>query len=145
MNAEVKNEMNIDVKNIGDFLKSHGIRPSYPRVKIYEYLIRHKNHPTVDMIYNSLADVIPSLSKTTVYNTLNMFVDKNVAIVLEMNDSEARYDADVSLHGHFRCVKCGSIYDFNLDSSDFRPRGLDNFLVSEVQVTCKGICAGCRT
>ena len=37
------------------------------------------NHPTVETIYKELIDEIPTLSKTTVYNTLKQFV--NILII----------------------------------------------------------------
>jgi hypothetical protein len=43
--------MKVYIENIGDYLKSHDIKPSYQRIKVFEYLMQHKNHPTVDMIY----------------------------------------------------------------------------------------------
>jgi Fe2+ or Zn2+ uptake regulation protein len=68
-----------------------------------------------------------------------------VAILLQMKDSEARYDADVSLHGHFKCEKCGSIYDFEVEPSILKFKGLENCQLNEIQVSCKGICPTCRT
>ena len=58
--------MKLHIENVGEYLKSHDIKPSYQRIKIFEYLVEHKNHPTVDMIYKALVDEIPTLSKTTV-------------------------------------------------------------------------------
>ncbi|MBE9492712.1 MAG: transcriptional repressor, partial [Bacteroidetes bacterium] len=61
--------MEIEIENVAQYLKSHGIKPSYQRVRVFEYLIKNKSHPTVDTVYKALADEIPTLSKTTVYNT----------------------------------------------------------------------------
>lgn len=97
------------------------------------------------MIYNSLDYSIPTLSRTTVYNTLNLFVEKKIAIILNMKGSEARYDADVSLHGHFKCENCGKIYDFGVDTSRLEHKGLENFQINELQISYKGICADCKT
>jgi Fe2+ or Zn2+ uptake regulation protein len=139
----VNEEKNMS-KEIENYLDEHGIRPSYQRTMIYEYLVKHKNHPTVDMIYNELADSMPTLSKTTVYNTLNLFVEKKVSLLLHMKDGEARYDADVSLHGHFKCERCENIYDFEVEPSGLVFKGLENYKLNEIQVSCKGICPSCR-
>ena len=58
------------MKGIIDIMKEHDIAPSMQRVKILEYLRNYKIHPTADMIYQALLDEMPTLSKTTVYNTL---------------------------------------------------------------------------
>ena len=57
-----------EIKNI---LSKNGIKPSLHRMKILDYLLKMKNHPTVDTIYKDISGDIPTLSKTTVYNTLN--------------------------------------------------------------------------
>ena len=90
--------MKVYIENIGDYLKSHDIKPSYQRIKVFEYLMQHKNHPTVDMIYKSLVDEIPTLSKTTVYNTLNLFIEKQIAVVIVIEENETRYDVDINFH-----------------------------------------------
>lgn len=38
------------INNIGDYLKSHGIKPSYQRIKIFEYLIKIQKPP--NSLYN---------------------------------------------------------------------------------------------
>lgn len=102
-----------------------------------------KNHPSVDEIYTELVKEIPTLSKTTVYNTLNTFIAAKIAQVLSIEDTETRYDANVSFHGHFKCKKCGNIYDFRLDTTDCKSDDLDNFLIEEKNVYYKGICNTC--
>ena len=65
------------IDNIEKYLRDHGISPSYQRKRIFEYLYNSKDHPRVNDIYYALIDEIPTLSKTTVYNTLNLFI-KNI-------------------------------------------------------------------
>jgi Fe2+ or Zn2+ uptake regulation protein len=135
--------MEFNIEKVGSYLKSHGIRPSYQRIKIFKYLITHKNHPTVDMIYRSLAPEIPTLSKTTVYNTLNLFVEKNIAIVILVEENETRYDADTSVHGHFKCEECGGITDIDLGVENISVPQLDGFQINEHHLYFKGICKSC--
>ena len=59
-----------------DILIENNIKLSIQRVEILNYLLLAKNHPSVDMIYLSLSNKIPTLSKTTIYNTLKLFVKK---------------------------------------------------------------------
>ena len=61
--------------NAKQILEGAGVRPSVQRLAVMDYLATHKTHPTVDEIYSSLAPSIPTLSKTTVYNTLKLFVE----------------------------------------------------------------------
>lgn len=131
------------ITNVGDYLKNHGIKPSLQRIKIFEYLIKYMNHPTVDMIYKELAKEIPTLSKTTVYNTLNLFIKKSIVKVITIEENEVRYDADISLHGHFKCEVCEKIYDFSLDTVHLKNDMLKDFETKERHVYFKGKCKSC--
>ena len=129
-------------KEISQYLSDHHIRPSFQRVRIFEYLAEFRSHPTIDEIYHALAAEIPTLSKTTVYNTLDLFIREHVAQPLSIEDNQMRYDADVSVHGHFMCSNCGRVYDFQVD--EIRAQGLDHFDVESRNVFYKGICPLCR-
>jgi len=39
--------MNTKMKASKELLEARGLRPTYPRLKILEYLEKHENHPTV--------------------------------------------------------------------------------------------------
>lgn len=131
------------IQDVGDYLKKNGIKPSYQRIKIYEYLMGTKAHPTVDIIYKALVRDIPTLSKTTVYNTLNLFIENGITQLLTIEENETRYDADISLHGHFKCTGCGKVYDFSVDQEFLKPTELEGFKVEEQHLYFKGVCATC--
>jgi Fur family peroxide stress response transcriptional regulator len=135
--------MKVSVETLMDIFKNKGIRPSYTRVRIMEYLAANRSHPTADEIYGSLVGEIPTLSKTTVYNSMNAFVEAGLARVITIEDNEVRYDADISDHGHFKCTRCGRIYDFPVDMAALHPKGLSGFKVSQRDVYFKGTCPGC--
>jgi Fe2+ or Zn2+ uptake regulation protein len=92
-------------------LQNHNIKPSVQRIAIMNYLIEHRTHPTVDEIYTALSPSIPTLSKTTVYNTLKLLSEQGAAQTLTIDERNTCYDADTSPHGHFLCKRCGKIYD----------------------------------
>lgn len=131
-------------RNIGEYLLEHNIKPSYARIRVMEYMVEKKNHPTVDQIYSELVKEIPTLSRTTVYNTLNLFLQSNIARLVTIEDNETRYDADTSDHGHFKCSECGEIYDFNLKSGGIQEEGLNEFMIKEKNFYYKGICPLCK-
>ena len=127
------------------YLMRFSIRPSVQRTAIMEYLMNHKTHPTVEEIYMALSPTIPTLSKTTVYNTLNLFIDKGAVQVLTIDDKNARYDANVSKHGHFYCRSCGNVYDvFNIQSEAYQVPDFENFMVDAVEISYFGICKTCK-
>ena len=92
-------------------LRSRGVSPSLQRVKILDNLRSRCDHPRVDQIYSDLLEGVPTLSRTTVYNTLKLFVAKGLVQEIIIEGNEVRYDFDISLHAHFRCDGCGKVLD----------------------------------
>ena len=132
-----------DAKDIATLLQSQGVKASYQRLRIFEYLVHHRTHPTVDMIYTGLIDEIPTLSKTTVYNTLKLFSDKGLVSTITIEENENRYDVDVSNHGHFKCKQCGGVTDFMLDDHSIVIHELDGYRTEDRHVYFKGVCKNC--
>ena len=132
-----------NVKDIGQHLKEYGIKPSYQRLKIMEFLLGTKSHPTVESIHTVLVEEIPTLSKTTVYNTLKLFIEKKIVLVVNIEDNETRFDADTSLHGHFKCNKCGVVSDFFFDTEKFDFNDNKKCKIEETHIYQKGICDKC--
>ncbi len=130
--------------NVAEYLQEHHIKPSYPRVRILDYILTKKNHPTVDMIYGELSKEIPTLSRTTVYNTVNLFYQNGLVQKHGIDELETRYDADISLHAHFRCDDCGQIFDLPVEGDLPKIKGLENFKVREIQYYVKGLCNQCE-
>ena len=135
--------MDQTIENLVKTLTEKDIKPSYQRIKILEYLITKRNHPTVDKIFNDLAKEIPTLSKATVYNTLELLKRANLARVVTIEDNETRFDAKVVNHGHFKCELCGNIYDFAVNIDNLSIDSLEHFKISEKNVYFKGICPKC--
>ena len=135
----------METLNISGHLLQNGIKPSYQRIRVFEYLVNKHNHPTVEKIYSELIPEIPTLSKTTIYNTLKLFIDKGIVNVLNIEDKELRYDADISMHGHFKCEQCKHIYDFKIDPSNIDLIEIKNFQVNQTHFYMKGICDKCKS
>jgi len=125
-------------------LQDKGIQPSVQRIEILTFLIANRIHPTAEIIYDRLHPAIPTLSRTTVYNTLRLFVEHDLVQVLTIEDKEARFDIDTSLHGHFKCDACGSVYDFSApDLPPEKMKDLEGFMIRERHVYFRGTCAMC--
>lgn len=132
-----------NINAIKEYLDGKGVKPSYPRLKVLEYLVEYRNHPTAEEIYEVLVKEMPTLSRTTVYNTLNLFVEEGVVIPINISSNETRYDATVMDHGHFKCTGCGKIVDFPIEVSDFGISELSGYIVTGRFVYFKGICPDC--
>lgn len=127
-----------------DYLKKHHIRPSNIRIKVLKFLLKNRIHPTVEDIYKSLIEEIPTLSKTSVYNTLNLFLEKGIVVGIALDQKELRYDINTNFHGHFKCNKCGIIYDFPIMISFPNKDQLEGFEITNRDVFFYGSCKECN-
>lgn len=128
---------------IKDLLENAGIKPSLHRLKILDYLFRNRNHPTVDTIYRDIHSEIPTLSKTTIYNTLKSLVEKNIVLAITIEDKEVRFDACTDNHAHLKCVSCNELYDIDLDSAIYQIKSIEGHRIIQTHVYFRGICKKC--
>ena len=95
-------------------LEENGIKPTYIRLKILNYLEMNKSHPTAEAIYKTLEKQIPTVSRTSVYNTLDVFYENGLVTPIFITGLEARFDSNISPHHHFFCEKCRQIIDLDI-------------------------------
>ena len=121
-----------------------GIRPSVQRLAIFEYVRQSCQHPTAEVVYEALCDELGSLSLTTVYNTLKLFVDAGLISMLTIDDTFRCFDGNRNYHAHFRCNHCGCIVDMEM-KKDFISlvEGVEGFEVTDAQLYLKGLCPVC--
>ena len=134
----------MNVSQITDLLNAHDIKPSYQRIKVYEVLIRKDQHSTAESIYKQLIEIIPTLSKTTIYNTLKKFVKNGIINVVAVDNAEMLYDAILDEHGHFKCRECGKLYNFDIHTDVGHSDELEGFAVKQRHVLVNGVCKNCN-
>jgi len=131
---------------VGNRLLKFGVKPSLQRIAIMEYLMEHLTHPTADIIFNDLYPSIPTLSKTTVYNTLKLLEEQGAVRAITIDEKNQRYDADISPHAHFKCKRCGSVNDISVKNvSTFENIDSDDILLTDFQMYFKGYCKRCKS
>ncbi|MDX9889062.1 MAG: Fur family transcriptional regulator [Anaerovoracaceae bacterium] len=135
--------MKVSYERVRTYLKDHNVNPSFNRVKIMEYLIDQKNHPTADQIYKELKKDLPTLSKATIYNSINAFAGAGLVKTIMGEGKEAHYDAVVDPHGHFLCEICQGCFDFDISNERFEFEEIEGFAINEKEVYLRGICKKC--
>ena len=122
-----------------------GIRPSKQRLAIMDWFINHPIHPTVEDVYQGLYKQIPTLSRTTVYNTLRMLSEKGAAQMITIDEHRVCYDGNIEPHVHFYCKNCGKIIDLFDEQAPrvTETKVIDGNIVQEEQLYYKGICSAC--
>jgi Fe2+ or Zn2+ uptake regulation protein len=84
---------------------------SRQRNAILAVLYDHKNHPTVDEIFELVKHQFPRISLATVYRNIEQLVQMKKIIKLEGHGGPARFDGNSEKHYHGKCRHCGKIID----------------------------------
>lgn len=126
-----------------EMMHTAGVRPSVQRMAVLSHIANLRRHPTADEIYTDLAEEFPSMSRTTVYNSLHALTSGQLVKELEIESGNRHYDFALQPpHGHFICRRCGRITDVEI------PDGIElsvtpGFRTDSVDVCFKGICPDC--
>ena len=130
-------------KQYKKLLEERKLKPTYQRLRILEYLEEHENHPTVEMIYEVLVKEIPTISKTTIYNTLNALLEKGIIHAITITGTETRYAFKNFPHHHFLCRRCGRVIDIDIKCPYLEKKEFDGYKIEEIHGYFKGICKEC--
>ncbi len=122
-----------------ELLESRGIQPSAQRVAVAEYALRTTDHPSADGVWARVRENFPLLSRATVYNTLNLFVERGLLRALALSEGKVVFDPNVSPHHHFIDETTGAIHDVPWNAvSISRIETPPEFRVREYQVIMRG-------
>ena len=131
------------LKKYVKILKDNYIKITSQRLLVLKYLDENCTHPTADQIYTDLKTNNPSLSKTTVYNSLETLANHGIIQVITISGSELRYDLEHGMHHHFYCKKCGKIIDIEISCPNVEKMSEYGHKVEEIHGYIKGICKEC--
>lgn len=136
------------MERLKKLLEHTGLKPTYQRLKVLEYLDRHiDTHPTAEMIYEAIARNMPTISVTTVYNTLNAFLQTGLVSAETITGTEVRYDLVTRPHHHFLCRICGRIIDVDVTCPvvEAKMKVINGHTIEEIHGYFKGVCETCKT
>lgn len=121
-------------------------RMTRQRKVILQVLENRRDHPTAEMVFDTIKHELPGISLGTVYRNLNIFCREGLVQMLSVPGEPNRFDANIRNHGHIRCMQCGRIED--LPDNFFPPLlegdRFDGFFVTRCRLDLEGICRSCR-
>ena len=127
------------MKRMLDKLVACGIQATPQRIAVAEYVLNTASHPTADEVWMNVRDRCPTLSRATVYNTLNLFAEKGLLKTQRLKEGVVVFDPHVTPHHHFIDDETGEVYDIPWETvkvtGEKTLRGLD---VREYQVVLRG-------
>ena len=132
-----------------DYIQSRGLKNTKQRRQILEVLATAEGHVSLDELLALVQKSMPGVGYATVYRTMKLLVEADVAHEHRFCDGQTRFEAaavgEHDHHDHIICVHCGHIIEFHneeierLQDMEVESRGLQ--VVShrhEIFVSCKG-------
>jgi Fe2+ or Zn2+ uptake regulation protein len=120
-----------------EILRERGIKPSAQRVAVAEYILSTEDHPSADEVFAHVRKSFRTISRATVYNTLNLFVRRGLLRSLVLTEGRVVFDPNVRPHHHFIDEETGRIIDVPWDALEVR--GVESMPgVRDYQVVMRG-------
>ena len=108
--------------NLVEKLRTHGINPTHQRIEIAHALFSRCEHLSADQVMAIVNKRHSETSKATVYNTLNLFLEKKLIREVIVDPNKVFYDPNTSPHYHMYDIESGKLTD--IDAADVRVSGL---------------------
>ena len=130
-----------------EVFRQSGLKITPQRRIILELMLNNEGHPTADEIYQRVLEVMPEVSRTTIYNTLREMV--GLGILNEVHDISGgglRYDTNTGVHHHLFCTRCHTLIDIDREFEGIllAPEETAGYQILKHQVTFYGICPDCQ-
>ncbi len=127
------------METIITILRKHKVQPTPQRIAVAEAVLRVKIHTSADDLWQVVKKSCPTISRATVYNTLNLFVEKGILKTQVIKEGMVVYDSCVEPHHHFIDEKTGEIHDIPWAALKVSGAGsLADFEVLDYQVVMRG-------
>jgi len=105
-----------------EMLRRHDINPTHQRIEIAYALFGRGEHLSADQILAIVNNRHSETSKATVYNTLNLFLEKKLIREVIVDPHKVFYDPNTEAHHHLYNVDTGELTD--IDASEIGIAGL---------------------
>ena len=106
----------MNTQDLIKLFRKNGYKATSQRLAICKLILSRKDHPSADQVYQELKEEYPTISLTTIYNTLRILVELELIQELGFNEGSIRYDPDMELHINMVCPKCGKIDDYKAEN-----------------------------
>ena len=122
-----------------DRLCNSGIQPTPQRIAVAEFVLSTAAHPTADEVWMHVRSRCPTISRATVYNTLNLFAEKGLLKPQPLREGVVVFDPHVKPHHHIIDEDTGKVIDVPWEALTVRRgKSLKGFEVREYQVVMRG-------
>ena len=114
------------------------------RAVVLEVIRSDKCHHTADEIYKLAKELLPTISRATVYNNLKALEEEKIIRRISGDGGADRYDNAFTPHGHIICTGCGRVWDFAIEGFDTTLASVIGMEVDSYELKARVICKDCQ-
>jgi len=134
-------------EELGNSLRSSGLRLTRQRQLIMEVLQDSQEHLDADMLHTKAKARDPNISLATVYRTLAVLKEMGLVEEHSLGEDHAHFEAvQGEPHYHFTCLACGQVIEFDapqvMELVDKLSRR-EKLEITDVHLFISGYCAQC--
>ena len=131
-----------------DYLRKKDFKLTDQRKEILKVFLNTERHLSVEDLYNIAKKKDPSIGQATVFRTLKLLQEADIAKEVDLGDGKVRYEHKYGHghHDHLICVRCGRF----IEAVDLKIEKLQDdlckkhgFLAQRHKMEIFGICKRC--
>ena len=143
-----ENEYIAILRQFDTYLERKHLKRTEERHKVLEVICTFKGPFDVNMILDLLQKKQFTVSRATIYNTLEILIDADVVIRHPLNGNTQQYELCClsTNHTHLVCTQCGSIRKISSKEQPIDPSVMrkNRFMPAYYCIYIYGQCAKCR-
>lgn len=116
------------------------------RTIVLNEVLNRCDHPTAEVIYESIHEKHPNISKSTVYRNLGILVEEGKISQIKIPHGD-RFDLTTKKHYHVYCKECGKVIDADIEHHediDVVVSKKTGFAIENHNLVFEGICPECQ-
>jgi Fur family ferric uptake transcriptional regulator len=134
---------------LSQYLASQGLRSTSQRDTILKTFIEAGQHLSAEELYARVKKAHPGIGYATVYRTLKLLVEADLAEERRFEDGFTRfeYKNKDTHHDHLICIRCGAIIEFENERIEILQHDVarqKGFKVQSHKLELYGLCAACQ-
>jgi Fur family peroxide stress response transcriptional regulator len=134
----------MDTLSTVDKLIGKGLKVTPQRIAILKAIVKLRNHPTADAIYEFIKKKNPNISLATVYKVLDVLVENEIIRSVKTDKDVKRYDSIMENHHHLYFSDSEKIEDYfdndltELLQSYFVKKSIPDFNIEDIRLQIIG-------
>lgn len=129
-----------------EFLRKGKNRITPERFEVMEAALDYEGHFGADDLYIEMKNLDSTISRATVYNTLELLVQCELISKRNFGENTTKYESNFrrQVHDHLICMDCGRIVEFVNPNLKKLPEQISNELGFDVSSHSFNIFARCK-